>query len=704
VDTIEDVAGPGAGNRIQFGVGITSADLTFERTGSVLDIKVLGGTAGTLHLTNFDPSGITGTLVVGTLGFADESALNLADLIPTAINHAPTVANSLADQMMPEDVPFSIQVPANTFADEDAIHGDTLTYSATLSTGVTLPSWLTFTPTTRTFSGAPDDAQVGTFDLRVTATDMGNLTASDVFALTVQNVNEAPIVANPLPDQSTTAGQTFSFTVPTTTFADPDTGDTLTYNATLSNGNALPAWLTFNGTARTFSGTSSSSEAGLLNLKVTATDTGNLSVADGFDLTVTSQDLVLMGTAGNDVLTGGAGNDQLFGLAGTDTLTGAWGNDLLDGGAGADTMRGGPGNDTYVVDHTGDVITENTNEGTDTVQSSLTYTLGANVENLTLTGTVALNGTGNALDNVLLGNSANNTLNGGAGNDRLDGGLGSDTMVGATGNDTYVVNQAGDVVTETANQGTDTVESSITFTLGSNVENLTLTETANINGTGSSANNVLLGNSGNNTLDGGSGDDTADGGDGNDALTGGSGNDVLRGGNGIDSLDGGSGDDQLLGGTGNDTMTGGSGADQFTGGTGNDTLTGGSGNDLYSFFRGDGQDTIADSDPFPSNQDNLLLGTTINPLDLVISRQANDLRLAIHGTTDSITVKNWYLSPTTNQIEDLQAGNGQHLLNTQVDQLIQAMASFSQHTGLTWDQAIDQRPQGVQSILAASWH
>ena len=190
----------------------------------------------------------------------------------------------------------------------------------------------------------------------------------------------------------------------------------------------------------------------------------------------------------------------------------------------------------------------------------------------------ALNGTGNALDNVLLGNSGNNTLNGEPATiGWLDGGAGNDTMVGGTGDDTYVVNQPGDVVSETANQGTDTVESSITLApLGSNVENLTLTGTANLNGMGSSANNVLLGNSGNNTLDGGSGNDTAEGGDGNDTLTGGSGNDVLRGGNGIDSLDGGSGDDQLLGGAGNDTMTGGSGADQFTGGIGNDTLTGGS--------------------------------------------------------------------------------------------------------------------------------
>jgi len=118
--------------------------------------------------------------------------------------------------------------------------------------------------------------------------------------------------------------------------------------------------------------------------------------------------------------------------------------------------------------------------------------------------------------------------------------------------------------------------------------------------------------------------------------------------------------------------------------------------------RGDGQDTISDTDSFSGNQDRARFGATINPLDLVISRQANDLRVAIHGSSDQITVQSWYLG-TNHRIETIQAGNGQILLNTQVDQLIQAMAGFTQQTGLTWYQAIDQRPQDVQTILAASW-
>ena len=718
VDTIYDEVASGGTNRLVFGDGISIADLTVVQSGIILTITV-GSHGDRILLEDFDPLNQEGSLVVSTLAFADGSMVNLADLFPA--NHAPTVATPLADQTVQEEAPFTLVVPSHTFADEDA--GEVLTLSASLADGSTLPAWLSFNAATATFSGTPDEAQVSMFDLRVTATDRENLSVSDVFRLTVTNVNEAPTVAVPLADQQAVEDEAFTFAVPVSTFADVDQvhGDVLSYSATLANGNLPPAWLRFNPTTRTFSGTSGAGDAGSLQIAVIATDTGNLSATDTFALVISGPlPQTVIGTAGNDVLTGGRGNDTLSGLVGNDTLNAGDGHDLLDGGTGTDTMQGGTGNDTYMVDVSGDVVTELANEGLDTVQSSLTYTLGPNVENLTLTGTANLNGTGNILDNILIGSSVSNTLNGGAGNDRLDGGLGSDMMIGGTGDDTYVVNQVGDVVTESLNQGIDTVENSVTFTLGSNVENLTLTGSANINGTGSSANNVLFGNSGHNTLDSGSGDDMVDGGGGNDSLLGGSGNDqlfggvgddtlnagsgndLLNGGDGIDTLDGGSGNDQILGGAENDLLTGGSGADQFTGGTGNDIVTGGSGSDLYHFVRGDGQDTISDTDSFSGNQDRARFGATINPLDLVISRQANDLRVAIHGSSDQITVQSWYLG-TNHRIETIQAGNGQILLNTQVDQLIQAMAGFTQQTGLTWYQAIDQRPQDVQTILAASW-
>ena len=166
-------------------------------------------------------------------------------------------------------------------------------------------------------------------------------------------------------------------------------------------------------------------------------------------------------------------------------LTGLGGNDTLNGGAGADWMLGGTGNDTYVVDNVGDVVTELDGEGTDTIQSSMSFSLAglAFVENLTLTGTAALSGTGNALDNIIIGNSGANVLTGLDGADTLNGGAGADQMFGGTGNDTYVVDNVGDVVNETDGDGTDTVLSSISFSLADpvhaigSIENLTLTGT-----------------------------------------------------------------------------------------------------------------------------------------------------------------------------------------------------------------------------------
>jgi Ca2+-binding RTX toxin-like protein len=161
----------------------------------------------------------------------------------------------------------------------------------------------------------------------------------------------------------------------------------------------------------------------------------------------------IFGTAGNDNRTGSSSNDAMYGYEGNDTLQGGAGDDMLDGGMGADTLKGGTGNDTYLVDNTSDVVTENANAGTDTVQSSITYMLGTNVENLTLTGTSAINGTGNTLDNILVGNSAVNSLAGNDGNDTLDGNTGDDSLVGGNGSDTYLFRRTDGIDTITENAG-----------------------------------------------------------------------------------------------------------------------------------------------------------------------------------------------------------------------------------------------------------
>lgn len=186
-------------------------------------------------------------------------------------------------------------------------------------------------------------------------------------------------------------------------------------------------------------------------------------------------------------------------------------------------MTGGLGNDLYFVDSTKDTVTELTNQGIDTVSSAIGYTLGANVEHLVLTGTARINGTGNALDNTLIGNSDINTLTGAAGNDWLDGKGGIDKMVGGAGDDTYVTDNASEIITERSNEGTDRILTSISYTLPSNVENLTLTGTAAINGIGNTLNNMLTGNAAANSLFGDTGNDTLDGMEGADMLTGGKG-------------------------------------------------------------------------------------------------------------------------------------------------------------------------------------
>jgi Ca2+-binding RTX toxin-like protein len=213
---------------------------------------------------------------------------------------------------------------------------------------------------------------------------------------------------------------------------------------------------------------------------------------------------ILRGFSQNDTLNGGADNDQLFGGTGDDTLNGDTGADTLDGGTGADNMNGGDQNDTYIVDNEGDVTEEFFNDaggGVDRVFASASHAISFGIENLTLTGFAAINGTGNGNNNVITGNNAANFLQGVGGNDTLIGLIGNDTLIGDDGNDTLI---------------------------------------------------------------GGDHDDTLNGGVGEDRLNGDSGNDFLFGEGGLDQLFGGTGNDLLNGGSGVDKMNGGAGNDTYT--------------------------------------------------------------------------------------------------------------------------------------------
>ena len=218
----------------------------------------------------------------------------------------------------------------------------------------------------------------------------------------------------------------------------------------------------------------------------------------------------ITGSNGDDTINGGLGDDNLDGGSNNDLLNGGEGNDSLNGAGGIDTLAGGFGNDTYQVDSSTDTITENVNAGTDSIQSSVTYTLGNNLENLILFGATAINGTGNSFNNIIAGNGANNILNGGAG---------IDTLIGGLGDDTYQVDTSTDTITENVNAGTDSIQSSVTYVLGDNVENLTLIGSAATSGLGNFLNNIITGNSGANVLYGAAGYDTLSGGAGGDLFT-----------------------------------------------------------------------------------------------------------------------------------------------------------------------------------------
>lgn len=379
------------------------------------------------------------------------------------------------------------------------------------------------------------------------------------------------------------------------------------------------------------------------------------SLAAGFEnLSLYSGAVNGTGNAANNDISGTSSANTLTGLAGNDSLHGYGGSDVLDGGAGTDYLEGSSGNDTYYVDSSTDQAIEYESYyydeegyyyeydtgGVDTVFSTATYALDRYIENLTLTGTAKIDGTGNDLantitgntgDNYLTGNAGNDTLVGGAGNDQLFGGVGADSMTGGSGDDAYYVDTAGDVIVETAGGGTDRVYAKATHTLAANVENLFMYETGSIDGTGNELANRITGTiganyerglGGNDSLDGGSGNDTLDGGTGVDTVTGGAGDDtyyVDSAGDvvteatagtagGTDSLFStvtralganferlyltgtaaangtGNGLDNLLqGNAAANTLRGLAGVDTIRSGTGADVLIGGSGNDVFRF-------------------------------------------------------------------------------------------------------------------------
>jgi len=266
----------------------------------------------------------------------------------TGTNDAPVVAAAIADQHTIEDEPFSFTVPSTTFTDID--QGDVLSYHATMADGSALPSWLIFDAATLTFSGTPSNWDVGALNVSVTAIDTGNLSVTDTFVLDVQNVNDAPVVANHLADQHVENDHRFNIVVPGNTFDDWDIvhGDSLSYSATLSNGDTLPEWLKFDATTRSFSG--KTEDSGNWGILLTATDQAGASVSQTFNLSAGSDhhdqhhadNATPVDTSQNELIVSSTQNDIIHTGNGADTV-------IFQRGDGRDTLYGGIGTDNTVV-------------------------------------------------------------------------------------------------------------------------------------------------------------------------------------------------------------------------------------------------------------------------------------------------------------------------------------------------------------------
>lgn len=581
-------------------------------------------------------------------------------------------------------------------------------------------------------------------------------------------VNGGPTVGVALADQAVDPGNAFSFQVAANTFSDIESQASLNFAATRADGSALPSWLSFNPTTRTFTGTPATGDMGVLTLRVTATDAGGLQASDDFLLDVghvqqfgtTGNDSIngtsgvnwIYGRDGHDTIDGQGGNDTLFGEGGDDSLSGGAGPDNLVGGAGADTLcggtesdrlEGGIGGDTYIVDATSGAETVIESDGIDRLEfangsgvvlsslaasrngNDLVLTYGANsvtigghytsagrveefvtyqsnvpyvysvaqIEAL-VTATNSAPYVGTPLRNLAAKANVNwsyqvpantftdtqsqGTLTYTA---RLSGGsalpswmsftASTRTLSGKPPNGTNTDYAIEVVATDPSGQMTF---APMTLHVRSSLTTWTGTANADTN-TGSTGADYQLGLGGNDNLSANSGNDFQDGGDGDDTLNGLAGDDVIYAGVGNDTVNGGDNNDMLFGEAGRDTMTGGlgddvlrggSGADSLNANAGSDTVVGGDGADLYLFAANDGNDTI---DNFSADAEvDRLRFTNIARAELSFARSGNNLVLSRAGL-DSVTVTNWFAA-TGNRIDEVLTSDGQTTTANQIDALI----------------------------------
>jgi Ca2+-binding RTX toxin-like protein len=682
-DTVHSIGGLGV-DRVVFADEVTTDMVSFSREGATLVVQVGSNAQDRLRVENYwtDPAGDVLSGGIKEFVFADGTIRKGGlDHLPYTNNPPVTLIGSVAVEAV-GDSPLRFVLPEGMFADAP---DDTLR----LTLGAGAPAWLSIDPQTGVLTGTPPNGGLDT-SIDLIASDSWGQTTTATIQLSVSNVIHGSAADDVL------TGTRFR--------DDIYAGDG---NDTLDGGGNTDRLFGGKGDDTYLIGDSS---AAIVE-----------NVGEGQDTVRSRVSYVLGENVERLVLEEGSQAVQGAGNALANEILGNSADNVLDGAGGADTLTGGQGDDTYVVDNAGDHITELAGEGRDVVESSLDWQLGDNLEDLVLTGDAAINGTGNAADNVIHGNDGANRLEGGAGTDRLYGGLGDDYLV---------VESAADRVFEYEGEGTDTIERRFetNLVLDNNVENLVL-GTSVVTGNGNGLANRIQGNAGANKLSGLDGDDTLLGLDGNDSLWGGNGQDTLVGGTGDDYLDGGAGTDRLEGGAGNDVyviadsgdvivelasegtdqvqasvsytmadnlenlflmgsgklngtgnasanylagnaddnaLSGMGGNDTLVGGGGNDRLVGGAGDDSYVVDAQSGTDTI---DNTGGGFDGVFLNGVARER-ITFSRDGNDLLIFVDATsTPSVRVTNHFLGGDA-AIDFVQPDGGSMLTTTQINQIV----------------------------------
>jgi len=709
-DTVYSVGGSTL-DRVVFSAEITTDMVSFSRDGATLVIQVGSDPHDQLCVTNYwtNATGDTLSGAIDQFVFADGTIRKGGlDHLPYTNNAPVTVIDSVQVQAV-GDTLLSFALPQGMFTDAP---DDTVL----LSLGPGAPDWLSLDPHTGLLTGtSPNGGQEAT--LQVIATDSWGQTATATLRLSVSNVIHGGS------DDDTLVGTSFRDDI--YAGAGNDTLDGRGNTDRLFGGTGDDTYLIGDSSAQIVENTGEGSDT--VRARV------NYELGANVERLMLEADSQAVEGVGNALANEIVGNAL---------------NNWLDGAGGADTLTGGLGDDTYVVDDAGDEIVENAGEGTDTVESSISWQLGDTLENLTLLGWADIDGAGNAQDNVLIGNDGNNRLEGGAGTDKLYGGLGDDYLVQET---------SADRIFEYDGEGIDTLERRFetNLVLADNLENLVLGGSV-VTGNGNDVDNVITGNAaanklagldGDDTLIGLDGDDSMWGGNGEDALYGGAGNDYLDGEADIDRLEGGAGDDvyvvadtgdvvveasaagtdqvqasasytlsdnvenlflmgsgnidgtgnalanYLAGNDGDNVLNGMTGDDTIVAGKGNDTLIGGTGDDKYVFDANSGSDVIDNAD---GGFDGVFFTNGITRESLSFGRDGDDLLIFVDGdSTPALRVLNHFLGGNA-AIDYVQPDGGYYLTTAEINQIVAGGS-----TGGQYDQVIEGTAAGEQLVGSA---